>query len=144
MQFCSLFRPRQRRLAFVETEAFEDLGVELDDLLAGEAHLLVGVDVVAFVGQGFGDSLGYYLVECGLVGITELFVEAADDAFRVLDQLIVSQEQVAGGRMRIQVFQGMLIPVLGQVQDFVYIKIGFFPAFADRRLGGLTAGIVDL
>jgi len=93
--------------------------------------------VVALVGQGLGDSLSHDLVEGWLVRITKLFVEAADDAFRVLDQFVVSKNQVAGGRMRVQEFEGVFVPVPRKVQDFIDVEVSL------ARFGELASGVID-
>lgn len=45
--------PRHFILAFIEAEALEDVGKQLHDHFAGEAHLFVGVGMVAFEGERF-------------------------------------------------------------------------------------------
>jgi len=93
--------------------------------------------MVALVCQGFGYGFGHDLVQSGLVGITKLLVKVADDAFWVLDQFVVSQDQVAGGRMRVQIFERVFIPVSGKVQDLVDIQVSL------SRIGELAARIID-
>ena len=138
MKFRNLLRFRKHRLAFVEVEAFEDLGIQFDDLLTGETHLFVRVNMVAFVGQGLSDGFGYDLVQGGLVGVAELLVKVTDGAFGVLDQLVVAQNQMAGGGMRVQVFERVFVPVPGKVQDLIEVEVLFVLWF-----GELAAGVID-
>ena len=91
------------RLAGIEVETLEDVGIDLDDLLPGEAHPFVGVIVVAAEGERLLDRLVNDDGETGLVGITKLFIETADNCLRALDQVIVFQNQVSAGRVGIQI-----------------------------------------
>jgi len=128
---------RYERCAFVEAEAFEDIGVAFDDLFTGEAHLFVGVGVVALEGEGFLHGLVHDDFESGFIGVAELLIEGVQDKFRALDQVIVVENQVSGGGMRVEILKRVTVPVSRHVEDFIQIQPGLF------GVGKLTSRIVN-
>jgi len=54
-------------------------------------------------GEGLFHGFIYDFFQPGFIGVAELLVESADDLLGALDQVVVCQDQVAGGGMRVQV-----------------------------------------
>ena len=123
--------------ACVEVEAFEDIGVEFENLFAGEAHFFIGIGMIAFEAERLFDGFVNENFESGFIGVTELFVERTQDLLGALDQIVVVEDQVAGGRMRVQILERMAIPMLSHIQDFVNIEPRLF------GIGKLTTRVVD-
>src|SRR5687768_2904816 len=109
-------------LTLIEAKALKDLWIQPNDLLAGKAQLLLGVSVIALEGKSLFHSFINDDLEPRPIGITELLVERAQDLLRALDQIFVVQDQVSGRGMRVQIFQGMAVPVLCKIYNLIQIK----------------------
>ena len=87
-------------LTLVEAKAFEDLWIQLNDLLAGKAHLFIGIGVIALEGKRLFYGFINNDIEPWPVRVAKLLVERAEDLLRALDQIFVIQDQVSGRGMR--------------------------------------------